>query len=139
MRLLSANDRNPPIYPRRPGWATPGSLPGPAVYRQPQDRLSSRTIDPGPTERLRYARLIRQIAGLALRNPRLLPSLVAAAWRFRARGWYRRPPFLPLPPRDYIAWRLYTAYGSEDAVPPARDLARYLGWSSRLMKGARRN
>jgi hypothetical protein len=94
---------------------------------------------PAPTERLRYARLIREVARLALRNPRLLPSLAGAAWRFRARGWYGRPPFLPLPPRDYIAWRLHTAYGDEDVVPPARDLERYLAWSARLMKGSRRN
>jgi hypothetical protein len=87
---------------------------------------------------LRYVRLIRQLAGRALRNPRLLPPLLAAAWRFRARGWYRRPPFLPLPPRDYIAWRLHTAYGDENVVPPARDLERYLAWSARFMKGSRR-
>jgi hypothetical protein len=81
---------------------------------------------------LRYASLIRRFAGLAVRNPRLVPPLLAAAWRFRARGWYRRPPFLPVPPPDYVAWRLHTAYGSEDAVPPAGDLGRYLRWAARL-------
>jgi hypothetical protein len=86
---------------------------------------------------LRYARLITQLAGSVLRHPGLLLPLLGAGWRFRARGWYRRPPFLPLPPREYLEWRLHTAYGDEDAVPPAEDLARYLAWSTRLMKGTR--
>jgi hypothetical protein len=78
---------------------------------------------------LQYGRLIRRLAGVAMRNPRLALLLLGAAWRFRRRGWYRYAPFLPLPPREYIAWRLHTAYGDEDAIPPARDLARYLAWT----------
>lgn len=81
---------------------------------------------------MHYFQLIRRFAGLALRHPPLLLPMLASAWRFRRRGWYRRPPFLPLPPREYIAWRLYTAYGDDDAVPPARDFARYLRWTSRM-------
>ncbi|HUF49806.1 MAG TPA: hypothetical protein VMN60_03175 [Longimicrobiales bacterium] len=79
---------------------------------------------------MQYRRLLRRFAGLALREPGLLWPLLHAAWHFRARDWRRRAPFLPLPPRDYIAWRLYTAYGDEDAVPPAHELRRYLRWSS---------
>lgn len=78
--------------------------------------------------------MLRLFAGLALRNPGLLLPLLAAGWRFRARGWYRRPPFLPVPPSEYVAWRLHTAYGSEDSLPPARDLERYLRWTARLGK-----
>ena len=85
--------------------------------------------------RLQYRRLIQRLSGLVLRHPGLMFPLLGAAWRFRARHWYRQPPFLPLPPRDYIAWRLHTAYGDEDAVPPARDLLRYLEWSARLRNG----
>jgi hypothetical protein len=78
--------------------------------------------------------MLRRLAGLALRNPRLAVPLLSAAWRFRSRGWYRRAPFLPLPPADYIAWRLHTAYGAEDAMPTAAELERYLRWSARLGK-----
>jgi hypothetical protein len=81
-----------------------------------------------------YRRLLGSLAGLALRHPSLVLPLLAAAWRFRRRGWYRTPPFLPLPPREYIAWRLHTAYGAENVIPPARDLARYLRWASRVRK-----
>jgi len=29
--------------------------------------------------------------------------------------WYRHAPFLPIPPRDYMQWRMFTAYGDEQA------------------------
>ena len=46
-------------------------------------------------------------------RPRLAVDLLRLAWSFRARDWYRRPPFLPLPPREYMQWRMFTAYGDE--------------------------
>lgn len=82
---------------------------------------------------MHYGRLLRRFAGLALRHPLLVVPLLTAAWRFRRRNWYRHAPFLPLPPAEYVAWRLHTAYGDEAAIPPARDLARYLAWSRRIM------
>jgi hypothetical protein len=59
-----------------------------------------------------------------------------AAWRFRARGWWRRPPFLPLPPADYIRWRLHTAFGNEQAEPDLDQLEAYLKWTVRMRKEA---
>ena len=81
-----------------------------------------------------YGGLLQRMIGLAMRRPSLIPMMLGAAWRFRARGWYRYPPFLPIPPAAYVAWRLHTAYGAEDAIPPEGELIRYLGWSSRLRK-----
>jgi hypothetical protein len=75
------------------------------------------------------------MAGLALRRPRLVAPLLGAAWRFRARDWYRRPPFLPLPPPKYLAWRLHTAYGDEDHTPEAGELERYLRWAAWMRAG----
>ena len=69
---------------------------------------------------------------MAIRRPRMIPYLIRAAWAFRARGWYRRPPFLPLPPRSYLRWRLETAYGDPDAEPPVDEFERYLVWSARM-------
>jgi hypothetical protein len=57
--------------------------------------------------------------------------LLRVAWRFRSRDWFRRAPFLPLPDRAYLRWRMYTAYGDEDIVPPVDDIARYALWSVR--------
>ncbi len=72
------------------------------------------------------------MAGLALRRPRTIPHLLGAAWAFRARGWYRRPPFLPVPPGSYVRWRMETAYGDAEATPSDEELERYLRWTAQM-------
>jgi hypothetical protein len=74
-------------------------------------------------------RLLSALTLRSLRDPALGVALLRVAWRFRRRGWYRRPPFLPVPSRDYVRWRMYTAYGDYDAVPPAEDVIRYARWA----------
>ena len=76
--------------------------------------------------------------GIALRRPWIIPHVVGAAWAMRARRWYARAPFLPLPPRIYVDWRMETAYGDAHANPPADELARYLVWSTRMRRVMRR-
>jgi hypothetical protein len=78
---------------------------------------------------LTWRRLVVALVGRSLLSPSLAIALVRVAWRFRKRGWYKVPPFLPLPPRDYIRWRMYTAYGDYDAVAPADDVERYARWA----------
>lgn len=73
------------------------------------------------------------LAWRALVNPRLAVDLLRLAWSFRARAWYRRPPFLPLPPREYLRWRMFTAYGDEDAIPPIRDVVNFARWRRETM------
>jgi hypothetical protein len=69
------------------------------------------------------------LAGRGLVNPVTGFALLRVAWRFRRRNWWRRLPFLPLPSIPYIRWRMHTAYGSHDAVPPADDVVRYARWA----------
>jgi hypothetical protein len=76
-----------------------------------------------------YARLTLR----ATVRPRLAVDLARLAWSFRARDWYRRPPFLPLPPRAYMRWRMFTAYGDENAVPPVEDVVRFARWRRETM------
>jgi hypothetical protein len=78
-----------------------------------------------------------RIIARALARPRLLLLLLATGWRFRRRGWYRRPPFLPLPPADYMRWRMHTAYGDEHHVPSAGELEAYVRWTARMRKHKR--
>lgn len=78
-----------------------------------------------------WPRLALALTGRALANPPLAVDLLRVAWRFRARHWYRRFPFLPLPPREYVRWRMHTAYGDHDAIPPAEDVVRYARWVGR--------
>ena len=76
-----------------------------------------------------WLRLTAVLALRAIRDPALAADLLRVAWRFRERRWYLRFPFLPLPSRDYVRWRMHTAYGSYDAVPPAADVERYARWA----------
>ena len=78
--------------------------------------------------------LHRTILILALRRPWLIPQLLGLAWAMRRRGWYRRPPFLPLPDPGYLRWRMDTAYGDPEASPPVDEFVRYLKWSSRMRR-----
>jgi hypothetical protein len=43
----------------------------------------------------------------------LVLELLRICWTFRHRKWYRRLPFLPLPPKRYLQWRIETAYGEK--------------------------
>lgn len=78
-----------------------------------------------------WIRLSFALAGRALRNPATGLGLLRILWNFRRRGWWRQPPFLPLPPKEYVQWRMHTAYGDHDAVPPPTDVARYARWVRR--------
>ena len=72
-----------------------------------------------------WLRLIGTLTLHGVLNPRLGIALLRVAWRFRARG-----SILPIPDRAYLAWRMYTAYGDANAVPPARDIEHYAVWAT---------
>ncbi|HEX9705194.1 MAG TPA: hypothetical protein VGA20_08115 [Gemmatimonadales bacterium] len=80
-----------------------------------------------------WAALVVRLGVRALVRPRLAIDLLRLVWSFRARSWYRRPPFLPLPSREYVRWRMFTAYGDEDAVPPLEDVIRFARWRRETM------
>jgi len=71
--------------------------------------------------------------GRALLNPRLAIDLLKTGWAFRRRDWWKEFPFLPIPDRAYLSWRMYTAYGDEGAVPPVRDVIRFARWRRETM------
>jgi hypothetical protein len=79
----------------------------------------------------RWTRLSLLLALRALRDPTTGAALLRVAWRFRRRDWWRRAPFLPLPAWTYLRWRMHTAYGDADVVPPAEDVVRYARWAVR--------
>jgi hypothetical protein len=78
--------------------------------------------------------LTAALAGRAIVRPRLAWDLLSAAWAFRRRRWWTVAPFLPLPDRPYLRWRMYTAYGDEAAIPPARDVERFARWRRELLR-----
>ncbi len=80
-----------------------------------------------------WGSLAATLAWRGLLNPRLAGDLWRAAWVFRRRAWWRRPPFLPLPDGEYLRWRMYTAYADEAAVPPVDDVIRFARWRRETM------
>jgi hypothetical protein len=80
-----------------------------------------------------WARLVAGLAVRALVNPRLAVDLLRTAWAFRRRNWWKRAPFLPLPDRTYLEWRMYTAYADGHAVPPLEDVIRFARWRRETM------
>ena len=81
-----------------------------------------------------WTSLTLQLGARALLSPRTAFDLLGVAWAFRRRGWWRAAPFLPLPDRDYLRWRMYTAYADENAVPPAVDVLRFARWRRETMR-----
>ena len=80
-----------------------------------------------------WLRLSARLSLRALVSPRLAVDLLRTAWAFRRRDWWRKPPFLPVPDRTYLQWRMYTAYADENAVPPAEDVIRFARWRRETM------
>jgi hypothetical protein len=78
-----------------------------------------------------WTRLALALAVRGIVSPSLARDLLRVAWRFRARRWFTRPPFLPLPAREYVRWRMFTAYGDSSAVPSAEEVVRYARWTAR--------
>lgn len=74
------------------------------------------------------------LAWRALVNPRVAADLLSLAWAMRSRRWYRTPPFLPLPPAEYVRWRMVTAYGDENVLPAVPDVLRYARWRREILR-----
>lgn len=68
------------------------------------------------------------VALTVLRHPGLWPTAVRLLRRTVRRGWWRRPPFLPLPSSEYVRFRLVTQYGDPAAEPTGEDVVAYLRW-----------
>ncbi len=78
------------------------------------------------------ARWLAAAVAAVARHPSLWATAVRQAGRLARPGWWRRPPFLPLPDPDYLRFRLETAYGGRGDVAPApEDLVTYLRWCRR--------
>jgi hypothetical protein len=73
----------------------------------------------------------REMARYLSRHPTQLPVVLRAGWRLRARRWWRRRPFLPLPGESYWHFRMITAAGSTSATLSAREVVEAAMWSVR--------
>ena len=71
------------------------------------------------------------VLGAVLRRPDLWVQAVRTAVAMAPDGWWRRPPFLPIPDRSYTRWRVATAYGDPESSIAGEDVVAYLEWCKR--------
>jgi len=83
---------------------------------------------------------IAVLVGLAvalLRRPKLLPTAFTQAVRFAPNGWWRRPPWLPLPAAGLIRFRSEAMYGDCGARFKPQDVIVWLEWCRAQNRSAR--
>ena len=69
--------------------------------------------------------------GAVAARPTLWPVALRQALRLAGAGWWRRPPFVPVPPTAYRRFRLQTQYGDPRHPVDSADIVRYLDWCRR--------
>lgn len=69
-----------------------------------------------------------RVVAVVARRPALWPTALGQARRLAPAGWWRRPPFLPLPPAGYLDFRRVTQYGTTDGPTDPADVVNYLAW-----------
>ena len=70
-----------------------------------------------------------------VRRPELWATAVRQLLVLARPGWWRRPPRLPMPDRDYIGFRMQTMYGKADQAPEPADVVAYLKWCRGYRRG----
>ena len=78
-----------------------------------------------------------RVGAALVRRPALWGTAVRQARRLAAPGWWRRPPFLPIPPRGYREMRAVTQYGDPRHPPLPHDVLHYMVWCRQWEAGAR--
>jgi hypothetical protein len=71
---------------------------------------------------------IWRAGGAVAARPSLWGIAVVQVVRLARRGWWRRPPFLPVPDREYLRFRLETQYGDPGHPIEPDDIVAYLRW-----------
>ena len=72
-----------------------------------------------------------RVVAAVLARPRLWPVALRQWRRTTPAGWWRRRPYLPVPSRAYLEFRMVTQYGDAmHAMTPA-DVLNYLAWCAR--------
>jgi hypothetical protein len=72
-----------------------------------------------------------QVGVAVVRTPSLWRTAARQWRRTTPAAWWRRRPFLPIPPGEYLRFRLITQYGSVDHPVAALDVLNYLAWCKR--------
>jgi hypothetical protein len=77
---------------------------------------------------LTYLAVVRAVAT----HPRLWRVALRQWRRTVPSRWWRHRPFLPVPSRAYLEFRLVTQYGSNTHPPSPADVLNYLAWCRQM-------
>ena len=61
-------------------------------------------------------------------RPSLWITALTQLYRLTPRRWWARAPFLPVPTREYIRFRVLTQYGERGHTLEVADVLSYLCW-----------
>jgi hypothetical protein len=61
-------------------------------------------------------------------HPSMWPTAIRQGRGLVPNRWWRRAPFLPVPSRSYLEFRLVTQYGDISHRPEPADVLNYLRW-----------
>ena len=61
-------------------------------------------------------------------RPSLWITALTQLFRLTPRRWWARAPFLPVPTREYIRFRVLTQYGERGHTLEVADVLSYLRW-----------
>lgn len=70
-------------------------------------------------------------------HPALWLTALVQFRRLLPDGWWRRPPFLPVPDGDLLAFRATTQYGDPDHRLETDDLVAWLWWCKAVNQRSR--
>lgn len=83
--------------------------------------------------RLAHLGVTADVVAAVARRPSLWSAAIGAVMDLAPAGWWRQPPFLPLPDDDWLRFRLETAYGGDGTGPiRSEDLITWLEWRASL-------
>lgn len=68
------------------------------------------------------------MAAALSRRPDLWRTALSRSAALAPRGWWRRPPFLPVPPPEYLAWRAECATGDPHGPLDPQEVVSWLEW-----------
>jgi hypothetical protein len=71
---------------------------------------------------------VLRAAAAVIRCPSLWPTAIRQAVRLVPSRWWTTSPYLPVPSRSYLEFRLVTQYGDISHRPEREDVLNYLRW-----------
>ncbi len=97
------------------------------------DRAVDGAVDRAVDEPGHLGRDVAVVLSAVAAHPSIWWAGAGALVRLTRRGWWRRPPFLPVPGTPYWQFRLVTAFGGtgRGGVMEAHDVVDYLRWCRR--------